>query len=103
MISNGSAQTFLFTFRCNEEAHGEPSVEAFVEQLAGYDPSAAEGAYKRAWFGTESALTAMLETLGFSAFDVEGVLGALRSHRGADRRLVVAPDQLHTAGFREIV
>lgn len=102
MVLDDFSQTFLFTFRCNGEAHGEPLVEASVEQLAAYDPSTAEDAYKRAWFGTENALTAMLDVLGFSAFDVQGVVGALHSRRDADRRLAVTPDQLHAAGFQEI-
>ena len=101
MALNDLSQPFLFTFRCNGDAHGEPLVEAFVEELAGYDPSAAADAYKRTWSGTETALVAMLDGLGFAAFDVQGVLGALRSHRDADRRLAVTPDQLHAAGFVE--
>ena len=102
MVSNNLPQTFLFTFRCNGSAHGEPLAEAFVEQLAEYDPSVAGDAYKRTWFGTENSLSAMLDSLGFSAFDVHGVLGALHDHRDADRRLAVTPDQLHAAGFRPI-
>ena len=102
MVSNDVPQPFLFTFRSNGETHGEPLVEVFVEQLAGYDPSVAEDAYKRAWFGTEQALTTMLEKLGFTSFDIEGVRGALHSHRDADRRLAVTPDQLDKAGFQEL-
>ena len=102
MIANDFSQTFLFTFRCNGQAHGEPLVEALVEQLAAYDPSAAEDAYKRAWFGSENALTAMLDGLGFDTFDVEGVMAALHSHRDADRRLEITPDKLQAAGFREV-
>ena len=44
----------------------------------------------------------MLEQLGFTAFDIQGVKGALRSHKDADRRLAVTPDALHAAGFQEI-
>ena len=69
------------TFRANGQAHGEPLVKASVEQLAGYDPSTAEHAYRRAWFGSETALTAMLDVLGFASFDIQGVLAALHSHR----------------------
>ena len=78
-------------------------VEALVEQLSGYDPSPAEDAFKREWFGKESAFLAMLERLGFSAFDIQGVKSALRSHRDADRRLAVTPDQLKAVGFQELV
>lgn len=101
MVPYDFSQTFLFTFRNNGEAHGGPLVEVLVEQLAGYDPSVAGDAYKSAWFGTEKAMQSMMETLGFAAFDIQGVMGALRSHRDADRRLDVTPDQLHTAGFHD--
>ena len=102
MVLNDFSQTFLFTFRCNGEAHGEPLVEVSVEQLAGYDPSPAADAYKSEWYGKEKDLLPMLEKLGFAAFDIQGVRGALHSHRDADRRLAVTPDQLHAAGFREV-
>ena len=102
MVSNDSRQTFLFTFRRNGEAHGEPLVEVLVEQLADYDPSVADDSYRRAWFGTMDALSAMLESLGFSDFDVQGVAGALHTQRDADRRMAVTPDQLQGAGFKEI-
>ena len=102
MVLNDFSQTFLFTFRCNGQAHGEPLVEALVEQLADYDPSVAEDAYRRAWFGTEHALTPMLESLGFASFDVRGVMAALHSHRDADRKLAVTPDQLQAAGFQDV-
>ena len=102
MVLNDFSQTFLFTFRSNGQAHGEPLVEALVEQLAGYDPSAAEGAYRRNWYGSENAFTTMLDGLGFGAFDIQGVMAALHSHRDADRRLAVTPDQLQAAGFREV-
>lgn len=102
MVLNDFSQTFLFTFRCNGDAHGEPLVEALVEQLAGYDPSPAEDASRHAWFGTENALKGILDRLGFSAFDVQGIMGALHSHRDADRRLAVTPDELHAVGFREV-
>ena len=101
MIQYDFSQTFLFTFRNNGQADGAPSVEVLVEQLAGYDPAVSDDAYKSAWSGSESALTPMLEELGFAAFDITGVMGALRSHRGADRRLDVTPNQLHAAGFRD--
>lgn len=101
MVLYDFSQTFLFTFRNNGEAHGEPLAEVLVEQLAGYDPSVAGDAYKSAWFGTEKALEAMMEALGFAAFDVCGVMGALHSHRNADRRLDVTPNQLHAAGFHD--
>lgn len=101
MILYDFRQTFLFTFRNNGEAHGEPLVEVLVEQLAGYDPSVAGDAYKSAWFGTQAALQQMMDSLGFAAFDVQGVMGALKSHRDADRRLDTTPDELHTAGFHD--
>ena len=101
MVLYDFAQTFLFTFRSNGSAHGEPLAEVLVEQLAGYDPSPAADAYKRVWFGTERSLGDTLEGLGFSALDIRGVMGALHSHRDADRRLSVTPDQLHAAGFQE--
>lgn len=101
MVPYDLKQTFLFTFRNNGEAHGERLAEVLVEQLAGYDPSVAGDAYKSAWFGAEKALQAMMEGLGFASFDIQGVMGALRSHRDADRRLDVTPDQLHTAGFHD--
>ena len=101
MVLYDFSQTFLFTFRNNGQAHGEPSVEVLVEQLAGYDPAVSGDAYQSAWIGSEGALTPMLEALGFAAFDIGGVMGALRSHRGADRRLDVTPNQLHAAGFHD--
>ncbi len=93
---------FLFTFRNNGGQQDEPLVEVLVEQLADYDPSVAGSAYQRSWFGTREALGAMMEGLGFEAIDVRGVMGALRDHRGADRRLGAAPEQLKTAGFNEV-
>ena len=102
MVLHDFSQVFLFTFRPNGEAHGEFLVEVLVEQLAGYDPSPAEDAYRSAWFGKEKDLFPMLETLGFAAFDIQGVRGALHSHRDADRRLAVTPDQLERAGFKEV-
>ena len=99
MILYDFSQTFHFTFRNNGEAHGDLLVEVLVEQHAGYDPSVAGDAYKSAWFGTQEALGPMLAKLGFADLDVQGVSGALRSHRDADRRLEVTPNQLHTAGF----
>lgn len=102
MVLNDLSQTFLFTFRCNGEAHGQRLAEASVEQLAGYDVSVAEGAYRRSWFGTEDALGPMLVSLGFEDLDVQGIAAALHGHRDADRKLAVTPDQLQAAGFREI-
>lgn len=102
MVLNDFSQTFLFTFRPNGQAHGEPLVEALVEQLAEYDPSAAADAYRSAWYGTEKALFTVLEQLGFSDFDMQGVKGALHSHRDADRRFAVTPDQLTAVGFHEL-
>ena len=102
MVLNDFSQTFLFTFRSNGASHGEPLVEALVEQLAGYDPSPADDAYRSAWYGKERDFFPMLETLGFAAFDIEGVKGALHSHRDADRRFALTPARLHKAGFQEI-
>ncbi len=102
MVLNDFSQEFLFTFRGNGVAHGQPLAEVLVEQLAGYDVSVAGDAYRRNWFGTEEALGPMLAKLGFEDFDVKGVLGALGSHRDADRRLAVTPDQLEAVGFREL-
>ena len=102
MVLNDFSQTFLFTFRSNGEAHGEPLAEALVEQLADYDPSVAADAYHRRWFGTQRALRPMLERLGFAALDIDGVMAALRSHRDADRKLAATPDKLHSVGFCEI-
>ena len=101
MVLNDFSQTFLFTFRCNGEAHGQLLAEARVEQLAGYDASPAADAFRRSWFGTEEALGPMLTTLGFEALDVKGISAALHSHRDADRKLAVTPDQLQAVGFRE--
>lgn len=103
MVLNDFAQEFLFTFRHNGVAQGKPLAEVQVEQLAGYDVSVAEGAYRRSWFGTEEALGPVMEKLGFEEFDIKGVQGAMHSHRDADRRLVVTPDQLEAVGFRELV
>ena len=102
MVLHDFSQTFLFTFRNNGEAHGEPLAEALVEQLADYDPSVAADAYHRSWFGTQKALRPMLVGLGFETLDIDGVMGALRSHRDADRKLAVTPDQLEAVGFGEI-
>ncbi len=95
-------QRFFFTFRCNEEAHGEPLTEVLVDQLEDQDPSVAPNAYKRSWFGTEESLAGLMPRLGFAPLDVEGVLAALRDHRGADRKLEVSQDQLREAGFQEL-
>jgi hypothetical protein len=76
--------------------------EVLVEQLADYDPSVAADSYQRSWFGTDNALGPMLNSLGFADGDVQGVLAALGSHRNADRKFAVTPDQLHDAGFREL-
>ncbi len=102
MVLNDVSQTFLFTFRCNGYAHGEPLVETLVEQLAAYDPSPSDDAYRSAWYGKEKDFFLMLSDLGFADFDIQGVKGALHSHRDADRRLAVTPDQLHAAGFHEV-
>ena len=102
MMLQDFSQEFLFTFRANGMAHGQALAEVLVEQLAEYDVSVVEDAYRRSWFGTEAALGPMLSALGFDELNVTGVLGALHSHRGADRRLAVTPDQLHAAGFREL-
>ena len=102
MVLADFSQTFLFTFRSNGAAHGKRLAEAFVEQLAGYDPSVATDAYRRSWFGTEEALVPMLAKLGFPEIDVKGVTAALHSHRDADRKLDVTPDQLEAVGFREV-
>ena len=102
MVLDDFSQTFLFTFRCNGNAHGEPLVETLVEQLTDYDPSPSHDAYRSAWYGKEKDLFPMLSKLGFAAFDIEGVKGALRSHGDADRRLAVTPEQLHAAGFHAI-
>ena len=102
MVQSDASYTFLFTFRCNGVAYGEPLVEAYVEQLADYDPSVAGDAYRRAWFGTKNSLPVQLKSLGFSDFDVQGVMAALRDHRDADRRLDTTPDRLHAVGFREV-
>ena len=101
MVLNDKPQTFLFTFRPNGEAHGFRLAEVHVQQLADYDPSIAEGAYTRHWYGTEESLTPMLAALGIAPLDIEGVTAALGSHREADRRLAVTPDQLHQAGFQQ--
>ena len=103
MVVHDFAQTFLLTFRPNGEANGEALVEVLVEQLAGYDPSPAADAYKSAWYGTEQQLLAMMERLCSSAFDIQGVKGALHSHRQADRRITTTPNALDAVGFREVV
>ena len=102
MVLNDFSQTFLFTFRCNGEAHGQRLAEALVEQLAGYDGSPASDAFRRSWFGTEEDLAPVLATLGFPDFEVKGITAALQSRRGADRKLAVTPDQLQAVGFREV-
>ena len=102
MVLNDFSQTFLFTFRCNGEAHGQRLAEAVVEQLADHDVSVADDAYRRSWFGTEEALGSMLTKLGFADFDVKGVTASLHSRRDADRKLAVTPDQLEAVGFREV-
>lgn len=102
MVLYDFSQVFLFTFRPNGEAQGRRLAEAKVEQLAGYDASVAADAYRRSWFGPEEALSPMLTELGFASSDVEGISAALHSHRDADRKLAVTPDQLEAAGFREV-
>ena len=56
MVLHDLSQTFLFTFRPN----GQDLTEVLVEQLAEYDPSVAEDAYKRSWFGTNHDLGPMV-------------------------------------------
>lgn len=102
MPTREDAQNFLFTFRCNGEAHGQPLTEVLVEELVDYDPSVAADAYKRSWFGTEEALGGLMPQLGFGALDIEGVFGALHDHRDADRKLTITQGQLENAGFREV-
>ena len=103
MVTNDVSQTFLFTFRCNGETPGgQRLAEVLVEQLADYDVSVAPGAYRRSWFGTEEAMIPMLKELGFEDIDVRGIMAALLSHRGVDRKLAVTPEQLEGAGFREV-
>lgn len=103
MVLLDFAQTFIFTFRFNGVAdHGKVLAEVLVEQVADYDASAAEDAYRSAWFGNEDALRTWMQEVGFAAFDIQGVTAALHSHRDADRRLKVTPNQLHTAGFRDV-
>ena len=99
MVLNVFSQTFLFTFRPNGQTAQQELTEVLVEQLADYDPSVAADAYKRSWFGGEDALRSMLKDIGFPDTDIQGVLGALKSHRTVDRRLAVTPDQLRHAGF----
>lgn len=103
MVLNDLSQTFLFTFRCNgETSEGGRLAEVLVEQLADYDVSVATDAYHRSWFGTEEAMIPMLKQLGFLDEDVRGVMAALLSHRGVDRKLAATPDQLSQAGFRQM-
>lgn len=45
----------------------------------------------------------MLRSIGFPTLEVEGIMAALHSHQDAERKLAVTPDQLHEAGFRELV
>lgn len=102
MLEDDLSQTFLFTFRPNGQTDGQERAEVLVEELADYDPSVAADSYKRSWFGTDVALGSMLGTLGFPDTDIEGVLAALKSHRNADRKLAVTPDQLQEAGFQQL-
>lgn len=102
MVLQDFSQTFLFTFRYNGEAKGQRLAEAHVEQLAGYDPSVAEDAYRTSWFGPEDKLLPMLESLGFPEMDVEGIKAALHSHRDTDRKLDITPMRLEAVGFRAI-
>ena len=101
MSNSVDRQTFLFTFRPNEEANGKPLVEILAEQLADYDPSVAGNALRLAWYGTVEAMVPMMVSLGFSDFDAQGTAGALGDHRNADRRLDLTPDELKSAGFIE--
>ncbi len=103
MVLHDFSQTFLFTFRCNGEAHGQRLAEALVEQLADQDISVSADAYRRSWFGTEEALSPMLADIGFDPFDITGITAALHSHRDVDRKLAVTPDQLEAVGFQEVV
>ncbi len=98
---NDVSHSFLFTFRHNGEAHGQPLAEVLVEQLADGDPSVAPDASHRSWFGTQEALCSLLPELGFEPLDVQGVVAALHDRRGADRKLAVTQAQLQAAGFQE--
>ena len=101
MVLDDLSQTFHFTFRTNGEAHGLRLTEVHVQQLAGYNVSSKEGAYKRDWYGNEDSLKPMLASLGFDTLDIDGVIAALASHSGTDRNFAVTPDQLHEAGFQQ--
>lgn len=101
MADEKATQAVLFTFRTNGVGGGEPLAEVLAEQLADYGPSVKADAWRRSWFGSEKALEAMMGELGFEQLDITGVLGALRDHRGADRRLVVSLETLERAAFRE--
>ena len=102
-MDNLTAQPFLFIFRHNGLAHGEPLVEASAEQLADYDPSVASAAVKRAWYGTEKDLNTLLNQLGFERFDIGGVMGALHDHRDADRRRTITVEHLESVGFKGVL
>jgi hypothetical protein len=76
-------------------------VEILGEQLADFDPSSVADTNKCAWFGVENFLPVIFETLGFSAAEIQGVIGTLKTQRGAARRLDVPPAQLHARDLRK--
>ena len=97
MATLNQPQRMLFTFRRNGDSDGKRLAEITAEPLEQHEAPAT--AAKQSWFGAEDEVAATLESLTFSAVDVEGVVAALYTNRNATREMDVLPSDLIDAGF----
>ena len=98
-----STERMFFSFRSNGTNDERELVEATVEKLDEHEPPAGAAAEKQSWFGTDTDLQSMLQTLGFPVLDIEGVLSTLKVNKIATRELETSSEELATAGFAAIV
>lgn len=96
------AERMLFTFRHNGRHHEQDLVEITAEKLAEHEPPAGASAEEQSWFGPEEKLGSLLEELGFSALDLEGIIATLRVNKIATRELQTAPEALGKVGFAPV-
>lgn len=104
MTTTPIPQRMLFTFRGNGVENERRLVEATAEHLEIHEaPADKTEADKQSWFGAEDEMAGTLEKLGFTALDIEGVLGALHVNKIATREIEVLPQSLEEAGFAHSV